>query len=428
MAPLDMDAPAWKVRRVAASKIQAVVRLKSGANRLLAVARSVYEVGYDAESEDYFYYNKMTGESHWDLPIVLRAMPPYRNDRAAVGKATTIQAVFRAKLARRRVNALMPEIYRKDFDPDSGEYYYTNTVTKELGPDSALIVSRDEEIKALKARLEEKEAEIEEVKQGTYEQLGKEVRLKRMADALKGQKRAKNFDEWRNEHVVAWFLELDLEEHVPSLLASKVDGLLLLNMDEDDFKELGITKRLHQRRIDDDDVEDDMDDDESQGASSSSSSSSENDDLGPEVLAADDVDEDDLLPTEEELLELKQDRDNVQIEVLFPGDEETYPQIGDVVRCHYVCKLHDGGKEIENTRKSKRTFEFVLGIGQVIRGWDRGVLQMSFGERSKLTISPEYGYGSDGAEAKAVSEDGDDDDDDDFEDYADDDETKTQFT
>ena len=192
MAPLDMDAPAWKVRRVAASKIQAVVRLKSGANRLLAVARSVYEVGYDAESEDYFYYNKMTGESHWDLPIVLRAMPPYRNDRAAVGKATTIQAVFRAKLARRRVNALMPEIYRKDFDPDSGEYYYTNTVTKEvrwdnpadkmhllgadaapqLGPDSALIVSRDEEIKALKARLEEKEAEIEEVKQGTYEQLG----------------------------------------------------------------------------------------------------------------------------------------------------------------------------------------------------------------------------------------------------------------
>ncbi|EGB09880.1 hypothetical protein AURANDRAFT_8873, partial [Aureococcus anophagefferens] len=86
----------------------------------------------------------------------------------------------------------------------------------------------------------------------------------------------------------------------------------------------------------------------------------------------------------------------VQIEVLFPGDEETYPQIGDVVRCHYVCKLHDGGKEIENTRKSKRTFEFVLGIGQVIRGWDRGVLQMSFGERSKLTISPEYGYGSDG--------------------------------
>ena len=59
MAPLDMDAPAWKVRRVAASKIQAVVRLKSGANRLLAVARSVYEVGYDAESEDYFYYNKM---------------------------------------------------------------------------------------------------------------------------------------------------------------------------------------------------------------------------------------------------------------------------------------------------------------------------------------------------------------------------------
>ena len=33
-------------------------------------------------------------------------------------------------------------------------------------------------------------------------------------------------------------------------MASKVDGLLLLNMDEDDFRELGITKRLHQRKID----------------------------------------------------------------------------------------------------------------------------------------------------------------------------------
>ena len=71
-----------------------------------------------------------------------------------------------------------------------------------------------------------------------------------MANALKGQKRSRHFDEWRNEHIVAWFLEMDLEEYVPAVLASKVDGLLLLNMDEDDFRELGITKRLHQRKID----------------------------------------------------------------------------------------------------------------------------------------------------------------------------------
>ena len=67
-----------------------------------------------------------------------------------------------------------------------------------------------------------------------------------------------------------------------------------------------------------------------------------------------------------------------------------------MVRCHYVCKLYDTDREIENTRKAKQTFEFVLGIGQVIRGWDRGLLQMSFGERSKLTISSEYAYGEKG--------------------------------
>lgn len=36
-------------------------------------------------------------------------------------------------------------------------------------------------------------------------------------------------------------------------------------------------------------------------------------------------------------------------------------------------------------------------MGQVIRGWDEGVMQMSQGEKAVLTISPEYGYGSQGA-------------------------------
>lgn len=46
--PLDFEQPAWKVRRSAAAKIQAIFRVKAGAKRLLAVARSIFEVGYDA--------------------------------------------------------------------------------------------------------------------------------------------------------------------------------------------------------------------------------------------------------------------------------------------------------------------------------------------------------------------------------------------
>jgi hypothetical protein len=43
-----------------------------------------------------------------------------------------------------------------------------------------------------------------------------------------------------------------------------------------------------------------------------------------------------------------------------------------------------------------KPFEFILGIGQVIRGWDRAIPKMSFGERSMLTLKAKYAYGSQG--------------------------------
>jgi len=43
------------------------------------------------------------------------------------------------------------------------------------------------------------------------------------------------------------------------------------------------------------------------------------------------------------------------------------------------------------------TFNFVVGIGQVIRGWDEGILQMSKGEKAQLVISADYAYGASGS-------------------------------
>lgn len=45
----------------------------------------------------------------------------------------------------------------------------------------------------------------------------------------------------------------------------------------------------------------------------------------------------------------------------------------------------------------KRVFEFVIGKGQVIKGWDEGVAQMSVGQKVKLVCPPDYAYGSRGA-------------------------------
>ena len=55
------------------------------------------------------------------------------------------------------------------------------------------------------------------------------------------------------------------------------------------------------------------------------------------------------------------------------------------------------GKKFDSSRDRGKPFEFVIGKGQVIRGWDEGVAQMSVGQRAKLTCSPDYAYGSSGA-------------------------------
>ena len=54
------------------------------------------------------------------------------------------------------------------------------------------------------------------------------------------------------------------------------------------------------------------------------------------------------------------------------------------------------GKVFDSSRTRGKPFQFVIGIGQVIKGWDEGVMTMSLGERAKLTLTPDYGYGARG--------------------------------
>ena len=82
----------------------------------------------------------------------------------------------------------------------------------------------------------------------------------------------------------------------------------------------------------------------------------------------------------------------VDIEILKPGDGKTYPVKGQKVSCHYILTLTNG-KKIDSSRDRGKPFLFDIGKGQVIKGWDEGLQRVSLGERSKLTISPDMGYG-----------------------------------
>ncbi|KAJ6253310.1 fk506-binding protein [Anaeramoeba flamelloides] len=63
------------------------------------------------------------------------------------------------------------------------------------------------------------------------------------------------------------------------------------------------------------------------------------------------------------------------------------------VRVHYVGHTSKGVK-FDSSRDRNEPFEFVVGKGQVIKGWDRGIPTMKIGEMAVLTIKPEYGYGN----------------------------------
>ncbi len=87
---------------------------------------------------------------------------------------------------------------------------------------------------------------------------------------------------------------------------------------------------------------------------------------------------------------------NLKIEVLQEGTGDP-AQKGDKLTVHYTGWLEDGTK-FDSSFDRDNPFVFTLGIGQVIEGWDKGMLNVKVGEKRKLTISSSLAYGKEGRE------------------------------
>jgi len=70
---------------------------------------------------------------------------------------------------------------------------------------------------------------------------------------------------------------------------------------------------------------------------------------------------------------------------------------------HYTGTLAADGSKFDSSRdrdpSTAGAFTFQIGVGQVIKGWDEGVMKMSIGQRANLKISADFGYGESGAGA-----------------------------
>jgi FKBP-type peptidyl-prolyl cis-trans isomerase (trigger factor) len=91
--------------------------------------------------------------------------------------------------------------------------------------------------------------------------------------------------------------------------------------------------------------------------------------------------------------------DEVKIEILTPPPEgcERKTKKFDNVKMNYRGTLTADGTEFDSSYDRDAPFEFQLGTGQVIKGWDEGLLDMCVGEKRKLIIPSSKGYGEQGA-------------------------------
>jgi FKBP-type peptidyl-prolyl cis-trans isomerase FkpA len=85
----------------------------------------------------------------------------------------------------------------------------------------------------------------------------------------------------------------------------------------------------------------------------------------------------------------------LRVEIMKEGNGAV-AEAGQRVSVHYTGWLTDGTK-FDSSVDRGTPFEFPLGAGRVIKGWDQGVQGMKIGEKRKLTIPSEMGYGANGA-------------------------------
>ncbi|KAJ7632823.1 hypothetical protein FB45DRAFT_913604 [Roridomyces roridus] len=87
----------------------------------------------------------------------------------------------------------------------------------------------------------------------------------------------------------------------------------------------------------------------------------------------------------------------LEIETTYlPDDCPAKSDKGDAIKVHYTGTLHANGNKFDSSLDRGDPLDLKLGMGQVIKGWDQGLVGMCLNEKRTLTIPPDMAYGTRG--------------------------------
>ncbi|WP_338356298.1 FKBP-type peptidyl-prolyl cis-trans isomerase, partial [Yeosuana marina] len=91
----------------------------------------------------------------------------------------------------------------------------------------------------------------------------------------------------------------------------------------------------------------------------------------------------------------KETKSGLRYQIIQKGDGKK-AESGNMVSVHYKGQLADG-TVFDSSYKRNQPIDFQVGVGQVISGWDEGILLLSVGDKARFVIPSDLGYGSNGA-------------------------------
>ena len=111
------------------------------------------------------------------------------------------------------------------------------------------------------------------------------------------------------------------------------------------------------------------------------------------------LDKKSALHKERSHMDIQTTASGLQYQIITSGNG-AHPKPGQKITVHYSGWLSNNGQpgtKFDSSVDRGTPFSFIVGVGQVIRGWDEGLLLMSVGEKRRLIIPANLGYGARGA-------------------------------